>query len=266
MRTRSPTPTLKSLTRTLAAVPLAVALLATACASTRAPEDSAKQDAAEPSTPKPAPKPAPAPEPEPPKDPRVLAESGLGVGGELKPFEIVNSETGERYCQICKFGASPKIMAVGALDDVDFHDDLQNLDAVVKKYEAKQGGETLKAFGVVTVIRDGKSITPLQEREALLEQVKALRATLRVDIPLVVPALQEEGPNKAFDDYYNITKSRTVMFADGRNAVKFSAVAPPDLFQLNQAILEVIGAAKPETAGENKAETESAPEAEPAGS
>ncbi len=252
---RTPTPNLKSLTRrTLTTASLAAALVTSACASTRAPEDSKKQDAAEPKAPAPAPKPEPKVEPEPPKDPRVLAESGLGVGGELKPFEIVNSETGERYCQICKFGASPKIMAVGALDDVDFHDDLQNLDAVVKKYNTERGDDALKAFGVVTVIRDGKSITPLQEREALLERVKQLRATLRVDIPIVVPALQEAGPNKAFDDYYNITKSRTVMFADGRNAVKFSAVAPPDLFKLNQAILEVVGATKPE------------PEPEPAGS
>ena len=44
-----------------------------------------------------------------------------------------------------------------------------------------------------------------------------------------------------FDEYYNITRSRTVMFADGRNAVKYSAVAPADLAELNTAIQGVIG-------------------------
>ena len=95
-----------------------------------------------------------------------------------------------------------------------------------------------------TVVRDlfkaRTGMTMNQMREELMERVKTLRAKLRVDIPIVVPATQDEGPNKAFDDYYNITRSRTLMLADGENTVKFSAVAPPDLFALNQSILELV--------------------------
>jgi len=191
-------------------------------------------------------KPAPAPaelakaEPAKPADDRVLADSGLGVGGKFKPFEIVNCESGETYCQVCKFGGSPKIMAIGTLDDPEFRNDLQNLDALVQKY----GEDKVKAFAVVTDIKDGKSSTPQAEREALIAKVKALKTELGVKLPLVVPAL-EDGGNKEFDDYYNVTRSRTLMFADGRNSVKYSAVAPKDLAALNTAILSVIGAAAP---------------------
>ncbi|MCB9752430.1 MAG: hypothetical protein H6713_20950 [Myxococcales bacterium] len=242
MRTTSPRSSTHLVTRFVTrrfaarlALPLALAL-APACASTRAPEDSANQQTADEPTPAPVDAPKAAPEPEAPKDTRVLAESGLGVGGELRPFEVVDAVSGERSCQLCELGPSPRIVAVGTLEDAAFHDDLQNLDAIVKKY----GDARLKAFGVITEIRDGRSITPIKQREELMERVKTLRAKLRVDIPIVVPATQDEGPNKAFDDYYNITRSRTLMLADGENTVKFSAVAPPDLFALNQSILELV--------------------------
>lgn len=169
---------------------------------------------------------------------RVLADSGLGVGGKFQAFDIVNCDTGDQYCQVCKFGGSPKIMAVGTIDDPEFKNDVKNLDALVQKY----GEDKLKAFAVVTDIKDGKATTPTADREALIAKAKALRTELGVKIPVVVPAAEEGGPNKAFDDYYNVTKSRTVMFADGRNSVKYSAVAPQDLAALNTAIESVVGA------------------------
>ncbi len=218
---------------------LAVALTTGACDNKAEPAPRAPVTAE-------AAKPAPAPaelakaEPAKPADDRVLADSGLGVGGKFKPFEIVNCESGETYCQVCKFGGSPKIMAIGTLDDPEFRNDLQNLDALVQKY----GEDKVKAFAVVTDIKDGKSSTPQAEREALIAKVKALKTELGVKLPLVVPAL-EDGGNKEFDDYYNVTRSRTLMFADGRNSVKYSAVAPKDLAALNTAILSVIGAAAP---------------------
>lgn len=174
-----------------------------------------------------------------PVDDRVLADSGLGVGGKLKPFDIVNCDSGEQYCQVCKFGGSPKIMAVGTIDDPAFKTDLQNLDALVQKY----GEDKVKAFAVVTDIKDGKSTTPLADREALIAKVKALRTELGVKLPLVVPAAEGGVANAAFDDYYNVTKSRTLMFADGGNSVKYSAVAPSDLAELNKAIESVVGIA-----------------------
>lgn len=194
---------------------------------------------------KPAPAPAPTEvaktEPTKPVDDRVLADSGLGVGGKFKPFNIVNCESGEEYCQVCKFGGSPKIMAVGTIDDPEFRTDLQNLDALVQKY----GEDKVKAFAVVTDIKDGKSTTPLAEREALIAKIKALKTELGVKLPIVVPAAEGGAANKEFDDYYNVTRSRTLMFADGRNSVKYSAVAPKDLSELNTAIQAVVGTAAP---------------------
>ena len=61
-------------------------------------------------------------------------------------------------------------------------------------------------------------------------------------IPVVVPAPGKSGePNREWDEYSNITQSRTVMFADGRNNVKWSAVAPADWSGLDDAIKSVAG-------------------------
>jgi hypothetical protein len=185
----------------------------------------------------------------PPADDRVLADSGLGVGGKFKAFDIVNCESGEQYCQVCKFGGSPKIMAVGTIDDPAFRTDLQNLDALVQKY----GEDKLKAFAVITDIKDGKATTPTANRDALIAQAKALKAELGVKLPIVVPASEAGAANKEFDDYYNVTRSRTLMFADGRNAVKYSAVAPKDLSELNTAIQAVVGPSAPAAPAPGKA-------------
>ena len=218
---------------------LAVALATGGCDSKAEPAAPRTADAAKPAgaAATPAAATAEPAKPAKPVDERVLADSGLGVGGKFKPFDIVNCESGEQYCQVCKFGGSPKIMAVGTIDDPEFRNDLQNLDALVQKY----GEDKVKAFAVVTDIKDGKSSTPLAERDALIAKIKALKAELGVKLPIVVPAAEGGVANKEFDDYYNVTKSRTVMFADGRNSVKYSAVAPKDLSALNTAILSVIG-------------------------
>lgn len=217
---------------------LAVALATGGCDNKAEPAPKAPVSA---EVAKPAPEPAKPAEVAKPADDRVLADSGLGVGGKFKPFEIVNCESGEQYCQVCKFGGSPKIMAVGTIDDPAFRTDLQNLDALVQKY----GEDKLKAFAVVTDIKDGKSSTPLAEREALLARLKALKTELGVKLPIVIPAAGDGAAHQEFDDYYNVTRSRTLMFADGRNSVRYSAVAPKDLSALNAAILSVVGEAAP---------------------
>ena len=220
---------------------LALALTTGACDNKAEPAPKAAEVKAE-AKPTPAATPAATP---PAAEQRILADSGLGVGGKFKPFDIVNCDSGDQYCQVCKFGGSPKIMAVGTIDDPAFKTDLQNLDALVQKY----GEDKIKAFAVVTDIKDGKSSTPTADREALIARAKALRSELGVKFPIVVPASEAGAPNKEFDDYYNVTKSRTLMFADGRNSVKYSAVTPADLAALNTAIQEVVGvptAAAPE--------------------
>ncbi len=165
---------------------------------------------------------------------RVLADSGLGKDGKLTAFDIVNCESGEQYCQVCRFGGSPKLMAVGSLDDAQFHEDLKDLDAIVKKY-----GDEVKAFAVVTEIVDGKGVTP-KDVAGMQAQANALRQKLEISIPVVVPAPDEDGSNREWDQYYNITKSRTVMFADGHNTVQYSAVGPADWSGLNEAIKGVV--------------------------
>ncbi|MEM9457395.1 MAG: hypothetical protein AAGF11_24660 [Myxococcota bacterium] len=168
-------------------------------------------------------------------DRRVLAKSGLGKDGKLTAFDIVNCESGETYCQVCRFGGSPKLMAVGQLDDEAFHEDLKDLDAIVKKY----GDDKLKGFAVITEIVDGKGVTS-KDVATLQQQANALREKLAISLPVVVPAPNEQGQNREWDEYYNITSSRTVMFADGRNAVKYSAVGPEDFSELNTAIQSVL--------------------------
>ncbi|MEM7153046.1 MAG: hypothetical protein AAF799_09390 [Myxococcota bacterium] len=167
---------------------------------------------------------------------RVLADSGLGKDGKLTAFDIVNCESGEKYCQVCRFGGNPKLMAVGTADDEAFHEDLKNLDAIAQKY----GNDNLKAFAVITTLDGGKAITPKNVGEAQ-KQANDLREKLAIQMPVVVPAPDEEGGNnRVWDEYYNITKSRTVMFADGRNTVKYSAVGPEDWAGLNEAIVSVV--------------------------
>ena len=218
---------------------LALTLTVGACDNKAEPAPAAAPVAVNPEASRPAPA-TPAEPAAKPVDDRVLADSGLGVGGKFKPFDIVNCDSGDQYCQVCKFGGSPKIMAVGTIDDPGFKTDLQNLDALVQKY----GEDKVKAFAVITDIKDGKSSTPLAEREALIAKVKALKTELGVKLPMVVPATADDA-HKAFDDYYNVTKSRTLMFADGRNSVKYSAVAPKDLSELNTAIQSVMAPAAP---------------------
>lgn len=168
---------------------------------------------------------------------RILAESGLGIGGKLSAFQILNGEDGEEYCQVCRYGSNPKLMAVGTVDDEAFRKDLKDLDAIVKKY----GADKVKAFAVITEFKDGKAITP-KDPEAAKAKAKALRAELGIDFPIVVPAPEDGGANETWEDYYNITKSRTVMFSDGRNKVQYSAVEPTDFAELGKAIEAVLGA------------------------
>jgi hypothetical protein len=166
---------------------------------------------------------------------RVLADSGIGVGGKLSAFDIVNCESGEEYCQVCRYGGSPKIMVVGAPDDDRFKANVKDVDAIVKKY----GEDKVKAFAVVTDIADGKALTP-RDRAAAQKKADALRQELAVSMPVVIPSPGEEGGNRVWDEYYNITKSPTIMFADGRNEVKYSAVGPDDFAALNDAIKAVV--------------------------
>jgi hypothetical protein len=170
-------------------------------------------------------------------DPRTVA-SGLDLDMRFAAFEIINCDSGDQYCQVCKYGPSPKIMAVGTIDDDGFKQDLKDLDALVKKY----GEEKIKAFAVIADARDGALVTPMGNRDELQAKAKALKEELQLSFPVVLPAPDEgEAPNEVFEGHYQIKQSRTIMFADGKNMVKYSEVAPADKAGLDAAIKAVVG-------------------------
>ena len=164
--------------------------------------------------------------------------SGLALGQRFAAFEIINCDSGDQYCQVCKYGPSPKIMAVGTIDDEGFKQDLKQLDAMVAKY----GEDKIKAFAVIASNENGKLGTPIGNKDELQAKAKALRTELGISIPVVIPAPDAGGPNGVWEDHYQIKQSRTIMFADGRNLVQYSAVAPTDYAPLDDAIKAAIGA------------------------
>lgn len=198
----------------------------------------AKPDASAPAEPTPqAAKPdAAKPDAAQPEAPTVA--SGLALGQRFAAFEIVNCDSGDEYCQVCKFGGSPKIMAVGTIDDEGFKQDLKYLDAMVAKY----GEDKVKAFAVIASNDNGLLGTPIGNKDELQAKAKALRAELGISMPVVIPAPEAGGPNGVFEDHYQIKQSRTIMFADGRNLVKYSEVAPSDFTSLDAAVKAALGA------------------------
>ncbi|MGB1701445.1 MAG: hypothetical protein ACPHRO_15920 [Nannocystaceae bacterium] len=195
-------------------------------------EDSAKAAKAPPA--------AEAPKPDPvalAAEARKNGPGGLPVGKRFSAFQIINASTGEEYCQVCRFGSSPKIMATGTVDDPGFREDLKNIDALV----AKHGPDKLKAFAVIAEVDGDHLVTPKASREDLLAKAKALTAELELTYPVVLPAPEGEGRNTVFEDHYNVKTSRTLMFADSGNLVQYNEVAPSDLASLDKAITTAIG-------------------------
>lgn len=168
---------------------------------------------------------------------RKAGPGGLPVGKRFNAFQIINAATGKEYCQVCRFGSSPKIMATGTVDDPGFKEDLKNIDALLAKY----GDDKIKAFAVIAESKGDHLVTPGAGRDELLAKAKALVIELELTYPVVLPAPEGEGRNEVFEDHYNVKDSRTLMFADGGNLVKYNEVAPKDLAGLDKAINEVIG-------------------------
>jgi hypothetical protein len=168
--------------------------------------------------------------------PRTVA-SGLDLGMRFAAFDIVNCDSGDKYCQVCQFGGSPKIMAVGTIDDEQFKKDLQDLDAIVAKY----GDDKVKAFAVIAESKDGALVTPLASKDDLQAKAKALKEELGIKMPIVVPAAEGDQVNGVFEDHYQIKQSRTIMFADSKNEVKYNAIAPENYQALDEAIKAAVG-------------------------
>jgi hypothetical protein len=190
----------------------------------------AKSDEAKPAAAEPA-------EAEPEAEARTVA-SGLDLDMRFAAFDIINCDSGDQYCQVCKYGPNPKVMAVGTIDDEAFKQDLKDLEALVQKH----GDDKFKVFAVIAELDDGVLVTPVGNQDALQAQAKALKEELGLSFPVVLPAPNKDGErNGIFEDHYQVKQSRTIMFADGQNKVKYSEVAPADTAGLEQAITAVVG-------------------------
>jgi hypothetical protein len=190
----------------------------------------AKSDEAKPAAAEPA-------EAEPEAEARTVA-SGLDLDMRFAAFDIINCDSGDQYCQVCKYGPNPKVMAVGTIDDEAFKQDLKDLEALVQKH----GDDKFKVFAVIAELDDGVLVTPVGSKDALQAQAKALKEELGLSFPVVLPAPNKDGErNGIFEDHYQVKQSRTIMFADGQNKVKYSEVAPADKAGLEQAITAVVG-------------------------
>jgi hypothetical protein len=178
-------------------------------------------------------------EPAAPTEPEArTVASGLDLDMRFAAFDIINCDSGDQYCQVCKYGPSPKIMAVGTIDDEDFKQDLQDLEALVQKH----GDDKFKVFAVIAELDEGVLVTPVANKDALQAQAKALKEELGLSFPVVLPAPNKDGErNGIFEDHYQVKQSRTIMFADGQNKVKYSEVAPADKVSLDKAISAVVG-------------------------
>lgn len=213
----------------------------TACDKAEKPADKqAKTEAAKPDEAKPdevKPEEAKPEEAKPAEPEKRIVASGLDLDMRFAAFDIINCDSGDKYCQVCKYGPSPKIMAVGTIDDADFKQDLKDLDALVKKY----GDDKIKAFAVIADAKDGALVTPLGNKDDLQAKAKALKEELGLSFPVVLPAPEGEAVNGVFEDHYQIKQSRTIMFADSKNVVKYSEVAPADKTALDAAIKAAIG-------------------------
>ena len=162
------------------------------------------------------------------------ASSGLAVGEKIEAFLVKNCDGGDPYCQVCKYGKRPKLISVGDLDDPAWIQDLKAIQPLHEKYS--QGGKGLAVFGVAATIRDSRAM-PAADTDEALARLKEIKEENHLAFPLVIAENAEDiykaqdKPNPGyaiFESYYNVTESRTVMFGDKRNTVKYNAVFSSD--------------------------------------
>ena len=162
------------------------------------------------------------------------SSSGLGVGEKIEAFLVKNCDGGDPYCQVCKYGKRPKLISVGDLEDPAWIQDLKAIQTLHEKYS--QEGKGLAVFALAATLKDGKA-APVVDPEAALAKLKQIKEENHLTFPLVIAQNADEiykaqGKTnqgyKIFENYYKVTESRTVMFGDKANTVKFSTVLSGD--------------------------------------
>lgn len=131
-----------------------------------------------------------------------VASASLQPGDSLTPYEIQNTETGKKYCQVCAYSPkAAKIVAFGKLNDAQFWADLQKLQSLHAGYDQK-------GLGVFAQIIDST------DTKAIHAKAKEMGITF----PVVVAV------EKDWDEAYKVDGvSRTIYYAQ-KNRVAWTTV------------------------------------------
>src|SRR3954469_18363191 len=131
----------------------------------------------------------------------MVAQAALKPGDKLQPYEIKNTATGEKYCQVCKYGPKAgKIVAFGKLNDEKFWADLKELQGLQNKYEK------LGVFAHIIDSTDAKAIQDAAKKNG-------------ITFPVVM------GTDDSADKIYKVNgESRVIYYAKQNNQIVWSNV------------------------------------------
>jgi peroxiredoxin len=131
----------------------------------------------------------------------MVAQAALKPGDKLQPYEIKNTATGEKYCQVCKYGPKAgKIVAFGKLGDAKFWADLKELQTLQDKYEK------LGVFAHVIDSTDAKAIQEMAKKNG-------------ITFPVVM------GTDDSVDKIYKVNgESRVIYYAKQNNEIVWSYI------------------------------------------
>lgn len=129
------------------------------------------------------------------------AQAALKKGDKLQAYEIKNAATGEKYCQVCKYGPKAgKIVAFGKLNDEKFWADLKELQTLQNQFEK---------LGVFAHIIDSTDAAAIQE---------AAKKN-GITFPVVM------GTDDSADKIYKINgESRVIYYAKQNNQIVWTNV------------------------------------------
>lgn len=131
----------------------------------------------------------------------MVAQAALKPGDKLQAYEIKNTATGEKYCQVCKYGPKAgKIVAFGKLNDEKFWADLKELQTMQNKYEK------LGVFAHIIDSTDAKAIQEVATKNG-------------ITFPVVM------GTDDSADKIYKVNgESRVIYYAKQDNKIVWSNV------------------------------------------
>jgi hypothetical protein len=146
-----------------------------------------------------------------------------GVGDQLRAFIVQDCQSKQKYCQVCAYSGKPTIMAIGDADDKEFENDL----VAIQKVLTSSGSQGLTAFALVGPI-DKEGLSNFEKSSKALEKLKEMITRRAIKFPVVVlPNEMSEAQRQnyaTFAQAYDIKTSRTVLFAEADNRIKFAEV------------------------------------------